>query len=128
MTKTLVDLLDERREQAIEDGREFGGYDDMVSYLAALHPDMDPERITQINHGDYQGTLVFVVGGEGYQPWEHWYVTVGYGSCSSCDVWEAITGYQDPKEWDRTTLESVYKLLHDIASGFRRMNSGDEVA
>lgn len=46
----------------------------------------DPERIVKIDHGDYQGTLVFVVGASGYQPSKYWATTVGYGSCSGCDT------------------------------------------
>ena len=31
----------------------------------------DPERITEIDYGDYQGTLVYVIGAGGYQPYTH---------------------------------------------------------
>lgn len=50
----------------------------------------DPERITEINYGDYQGTLVYVIGDGGYQPSRHWTTVVDYGSCSGCDTLEAI--------------------------------------
>lgn len=53
----------------------------------------DPERIEKIDHGDYQGTLVYVVGARGYQPWDYWFVKVGYGSCSGCDTLEGIREY-----------------------------------
>ena len=45
----------------------------------------DPNRITVADYGSYQGTLVFVIGATGYQPWCHWSVVVGYGSCGGCD-------------------------------------------
>jgi len=50
----------------------------------------DPERITEVDHGDYQGTLVFVVGEEGYQPSTYWTMVCSYGSCSGCDTIEKI--------------------------------------
>lgn len=132
--KTLVDLLDEHKEEALAAADSFTGYDSMVEWLVGFqnrlsddYRKLDPERITVIDHGDYQGTRLFVVGTTGYQPSEYWYVATGYGSCSGCDTWEAIRGYgSDPL--DAKQKEDIYQLLHDIASGFRRMYSGDEVA
>ena len=57
----------------------------------------DPERIHLIDDGDYQGTLVFVIGAHGYQPSKYWAVKVGYGSCSGCDTLEAIRFEDDPE-------------------------------
>ena len=58
---------------------------------------LDPERITEINHGEYQGTLVFVIADDSYQPNAdgHWYTSINYGSCSGCDTLEAIRNYSD---------------------------------
>jgi len=50
----------------------------------------DPNRITEIDYGDYQGTLVYVIGQKGPQPGTHWTTSVSYGSCSGCDTLEAI--------------------------------------
>jgi hypothetical protein len=57
----------------------------------------DHNRITTIDNGDYQGTLVFVIGGKGYQPSveDHWYTSVYYGSCSGCDTLQSISVYDD---------------------------------
>lgn len=65
---------------------------------------MDADRIHQIDDGDYQGTLVYVIGATGYQPTAYWYVKVGYGSCSGCDTLEAIRNYQDEKPSDDQIL------------------------
>lgn len=70
----------------------------VVEMLAAAIDECDaphPERIHQIDDGDYQGTLIFVIGAGGYQPSRYWYVKVGYGSCSGCDTLQAIRGYED---------------------------------
>jgi hypothetical protein len=50
----------------------------------------DPARITTIDHGDYQGTLLFIVGAQGYQPSTYWAIPVSYGSCSGCDTLQAM--------------------------------------
>jgi hypothetical protein len=49
-------------------------------------PHPDPDRVHEINDGEYQGTLVYVVAAAGYQPSTYWAVTVSYGSCSGCDA------------------------------------------
>lgn len=54
------------------------------------YSDPDPDRIEEIDHGDYQGTLIYVIGGQGYQPYQYWYVKVSYGSCSGCDTLQHI--------------------------------------
>jgi len=50
----------------------------------------DPDRITVIDHGDYQGTLLFIIAAKGYQPSRFWSVFVSYGSCSGCDTLQSI--------------------------------------
>lgn len=50
----------------------------------------DSNRIHQIDDGDYQGTLLFVIAACGYQPSDYWYVKVDYGSCSGCDTFQEI--------------------------------------
>lgn len=59
------------------------------------YSDPDPERIEEIDHGDYQGTLLYVIGGRGYQPDNYWYVKVSYGSCSGCDTLQYILDYSE---------------------------------
>lgn len=83
-----VDLLRKALEIVVRDG-EFGWGDEP-----------DPNRIHQINDGDYQGTLVFVIAQEGYQPYAYWYTMVGYGSCSGCDSLQAAWGYGDEHDYD----------------------------
>lgn len=53
---------------------------------------LDLENITEINNGDYQGTLLYLIPFNTYQPAEGDYLMtyVGYGSCSGCDTLLAI--------------------------------------
>jgi hypothetical protein len=80
----------------------------------------DPKRIHQIDDGDYQGTLVFVIGAGGYQPSDYWYVRVSYGSCSGCDTLEAVRGYRDEAPDDEAVKEYWTLCLH-IAQNLRAM-------
>lgn len=73
----------------------------------------DFERITVIDDGDYQGTLVFVVAAKGYQPSNYWCTRVFYGSCSGCDTFEAYSDYYNPKN---SAPEMVTMALHMIES------------
>lgn len=52
-------------------------------------------RMTVIDDGDYQGTYVFVIPKNAYQPdvEEYVYTHVDYGSCSGCDTLQGIHCY-----------------------------------
>lgn len=83
----------------------------------------DPKRIHQIDDGDYQGTLVFVIAAGGYQPSDYWYVKVGYGSCSGCDTLQGICGYSDDLPTPDQISQYMTLALH-IVQGLKKM--GDE--
>lgn len=85
----------------------------------------DPERITSIDHGDYQGTLLFIIAGSGYQPDNYWFVKVGYGSCSGCDTLECIRGYNDDPTTDEQLADYMTLALH-ILQGIKVLG-GDTV-
>lgn len=69
--------------------------------------DMDPNRIHEIDDGDYQGTLVFVIAAKGYQPSNYWYCRISYGSCSACDSLQSISGYG----YEPPTVEQVNQYM-----------------
>lgn len=57
----------------------------------------DTKKITVIDDGDYQGTLLFVLPRRSYQPFvdDYVYTSVCYGSCSGCDTLLGISHYSD---------------------------------
>jgi hypothetical protein len=87
---------------------------------------IDPNRIHEIDDGEYQGTLVYVIGATGYQPSDYWYVKVGYGSCSGCDTLEAIRDYSSDKPTEEQVRDYMTLALH-VVQGLKRMGD-DEVA
>lgn len=55
-------------------------------------PRWNVDEITTIDDGDYQGTFMFLIPQETYQPSAHEYLMtfVYYGSCSGCDTLQHI--------------------------------------
>lgn len=81
---------------------------------------MDHKRIHEIDDGDYQGTLVFVIAEKGYQPSRYWYVMVDYGSCSGCDTLESIRRYGDAPPTGRQVDDYMTLALH-VVQGIKSM-------
>ena len=100
----------------------------VISFLADAEDEEynapDPKRITCIDHGHYQGTQLFVIGAQGYQPCVYWHVSVSYGSCSSCDSFlRAVeaTDY-DALELSSSTLDQLMLMSLHIVQGLRLMS------
>lgn len=58
------------------------------------------DAMTIVDNGDYQGSLIFIIPLDTYQPniYETYYTYVYYGSCSGCDTLMGILyGYDDIK-------------------------------
>lgn len=66
------------------------------------YDEYNADKITEIDNGDYQGTLIFLIPRNTYQPDESEYLMtyVGYGSCSVCDTLQRI------QEWDDGPLST----------------------
>lgn len=56
-------------------------------------------NITVIDDGDYQGTQIFIIHRNGYQPdvSDYFYTHNYYGSCSGCDTLLGIMTIEDKK-------------------------------
>lgn len=76
----------------------------------------DPERITLVDFGEYQGTYILVIGGYGYQPpiENHWYTSVSYGSCSGCDTLQGISCYDSGLPTEEQVQDYWTLCLHMI--------------
>lgn len=73
------------------------------------YEELDCENITEIDNGDYQGTLVYLIPFNNYQPNESQYLMtyVDYGSCTCCDTLLGITQFED----GRPSAQQVSDLL-----------------
>lgn len=74
----------------------------------------DPKRIHEIDDGDYQGTLLYLIAADSYQPSVYWYVLVGYGSCSGCDTLESIRCYTDEPPTEDQIDQYMTLALHIV--------------
>lgn len=88
----------------------------------------DAEKITEIDDGDHQGTLLFLIPEVTYQPasYEYLMTFVEYGSCSGCDTLMSLQMYI-PYEGDVPdfTINDFMTLCRDIvANTIRPFNNG----
>jgi hypothetical protein len=122
--KDKVKLEDMFRSKHPENYKEV--VKNVVSVLTDDEPydSIDPERIHSVDDGDYQGTLVFIIGAKGYQPSDYWYVKVSYGSCSGCDTLQAINGYSDEPPNEEQVKDYMTLALH-IVQGLKKMGEGE---
>lgn len=103
------------------------GYIDIVRAVVRILSDTeeygspDPDRITEIDHGDYQGTLLYVIAASGYQPDRFWFVKVSYGSCSGCDTLQAICNYEDGPPSESQVDQYMTLALH-VLQCMKEMN------
>lgn len=84
----------------------------VVGILGEGYGRPDPERITEIDHGEYQGTLLYVIAAHGYQPSDYWLVKVDYGSCSQCDT---LQGIRYSGDWEDLPNEEQVKEYMTLA-------------
>lgn len=101
-------------------------YIDVVRFVVEILSDgeygqMDATRIHEIDDGEYQGTLVYVIGAVGYQPSDYWYARIGYGSCSGCDTLQSISNYSSEKPDDGQIKDYMTLALH-VVQALRKMN------
>lgn len=73
------------------------------------------DNIHVIDDGDYQGTYIFLIPRDTYQPFASEYLVtyVGYGSCSGCDTLMGIHDYRTDKLPGKEQTEEYMTLcLH----------------
>lgn len=116
MIQDFVVKFDENRNKLAESFRqsEPDSYDDLVRSVVSLFDGMDVNRITRICHGDYSGSLVYVIGERGYSPETYWYVQLCYGSCSVCDAFCAAQENTDKEERVRQYMLLALHVMQNL--------------
>lgn len=86
----------------------------------------DYKRITEIDNGDYQGTLLYLIPRCCYQPCAHDYLMtyVEYGSCSGCDTLMGIQGYRDDALTDKQVSDFMTLCKDLLTSIIKPYNRG----
>ena len=73
------------------------------------------EMLKEIDDGDYQGTLLYLIPEDTYQPNSSEYLMtfVEYGSCSGCDTLQGIQCFLDTKSRDKS-IDDLMNLCKDL--------------
>lgn len=113
--ETLAFLLDTCKDDI--------DYSDIVRIVIdAIHEDdgdPNPNAIHEIDDGDYQGMLLFVIPEDEWQPYDYWHVRVGYGSCSACDTLKGILYGSDDREQQ---INDLLTLALHIFQGLKKLD------
>lgn len=111
---------------------ECDSYKDLVKLIfdLVINPDInvcgdgifDTDEIDVLDHGDYQGTFIFILHRNTYQPCvdEYIYTYVEYGSCSGCDTLQSIHRY-DEDEPDEQQVEDYMTLCLHLVQHCKHM-------
>ena len=84
----------------------------------------DPERVTQVDDGDYQGTLLFTIGDDSYQPSKYWAIKIAYGSCSGCDTLMGINELGgDDDTPNPQQVDDYYTLCLHVVQGLKEIEA-----
>ena len=102
---------------------EYCDYEDLVKLLfdIIINPERsnglrayDTDNILVIDDGDWQGTQIFVLHENRYQPnvEEYVYTNTYYGSCSGCDTLQAISGYSESLPTEQQVKDYMTLCMH----------------
>ena len=77
------------------------------------YEDWDYTKIHSIDDGEYQGTLMFLISKDHYQPAEYDYMLtyIGYGSCSVCDPLQSIQSDYEFAETEKEKEQVIKDLM-----------------
>ena len=102
-----------------DDPLEYLEYKDLVKltvmFILNDENEWDVNKITEIDDGDYQGTLLYLIPEDTYQPNSSEYLMtfVEYGSCSGCYTLQAIQCFLDTKSRDKS-IDDLMNLCKDL--------------
>ena len=101
--------------------------DDFEYHYFKIRKSFDLKHITEIDNGDYQGTLIYIIPLNTYQPsvHEHLCVYVYYGSCSGCDTLLGISNYDTGLPTEEQVREYMLLCLHMIQDAFWLKERGE---
>lgn len=91
--------------------------DNILNYGEDFKYKWNSEKIKTIDDGDYQGTILFLIPLDTYQPYEDNYLITyeSYGSCSGCDTLMAIQDSLYCNEpISEQTINDIMTLCRDL--------------
>lgn len=97
-------------------------YMDELSIATCGNISFSIDEMTVIDNGDYQGTLLFIIPRNTYQPntSDYIFTSVYYGSCSCCDTLQGIHEYGYDNFPDEEQIKDYMSLLLNILQNCNR--------
>lgn len=120
-------------KQVLEENKDLDSctYLDLVKIVTKVilgEEQWNINKIHEIDDGDYQGTLIFLIPSTGYQPTNNEYLItyIGYGSCSVCDTLMSIqNSYPNEvqkeekiKEYMHLCRDIIMNMIHPYPGGY----------
>lgn len=86
----------------------------------------NPDGITIIDNGDYQGTLLFMIPRGTYQPdpYDYLLTYVYYGSCSGCDTLQSIQNWSNELPTEQQVIDFMTLCRHLVCNMVKPYNGG----
>ena len=112
-------LLNHILNESCDDPLEYLEYKDLVKltvmFILNDENEWDAKKITEIDDGDYQGTLLYLIPEDTYQPDSSEYLMtfVEYGSCSACDTLQEIQCFLDTRNRNES-IDDLMNLCKDL--------------
>lgn len=111
----------------------------VVKYIInpSCKEEWDINNITEIDNGDYQGTILFMIPLDTYQPSANEYLLTFtyYGSCSGCDTLLSIQDYGNKlptegqvKDYMNLCKDLVCNIVKPYNYGWRAQEDFEEIA
>ena len=113
------ELLNHVLNKNDDDPLEYLEYKDLVKltvmFILNDENEWNVNKIKEIDDGDYQGTLLYLIPEDTYQPNSSEYLMtfVEYGSCSACDTLQTIQCYLDIRSRDKS-IDDLMNLCKDL--------------
>jgi hypothetical protein len=88
------------------------------------------DGITEIDNGDYQGTLLYLLPFETYQPTNEDYLMtwISYGSCSVCDTLLEALAIDETSQKIKVLMQICLNILCNTIKPYRTEQDGFEEA
>ena len=102
-----------------DDQLEYLEYKDLVKltvmFILNDENEWHANKIKELDDGDYQGTLLYLIPEDTYQPASSEYLMtfVEYGSCSGCDTLQRIQCFLDTRSRDES-VDDLMNLCKDL--------------
>ena len=135
MDKNIIKQWEENKhklEAYLRDNKQgiYSSYEKLVKLIFSIvvteansYHNFDYENIVTIDHGDYQGTELFIIPTDAYQPEpkDYYFTHTYYGSCSGCDTLMGICDYEEDINPNEDQLKEYMTLCLHIVQKTKKL-------